>query len=79
MRTDSDGRGYVNILVADKLMENAAALRDVPAVALSELFEQMPEVGDLDKPKLVFFSTRRISYSTTRPRRCWIGSSRSCG
>jgi DNA helicase HerA-like ATPase len=55
MRTTSDGRGYVNILVADKLMENPRLYATFLLWLLSELFEQMPEVGDLDKPKLVFF------------------------
>ena len=55
MRTDSDGRGIVNILVADKLMENPRLYATFLLWLLSELFEQMPEVGDLDKPKLVFF------------------------
>ena len=55
MRTDSDGRGFVNILVADKLMENPRLYATFLLWLLSELFEQMPEVGDLDKPKLVFF------------------------
>ena len=55
MRTSSDGRGYVNILVADKLMESPRLYATFLLWLLSELFEQMPEVGDLDKPKLVFF------------------------
>jgi len=46
---------------------------------LSELFQVMPEVGDVDKPKFVFFSTRRICCSTTPPRRCSTRSSRWCG
>ena len=55
MKKSSDGRGYVNILVADKLMENPRLYATFLLWLLSELFEQMPEVGDLDKPKLVFF------------------------
>src|SRR5436853_2287709 len=55
MRTDSDGRGFVNILAADKLMESPRLYATFLLWLLSELFEQMPEVGDLDKPKLVFF------------------------
>jgi DNA helicase HerA-like ATPase len=55
MRKSSDGRGYVNILVADKLMESPRLYATFLLWLLSELFEQMPEVGDLDKPKLVFF------------------------
>src|SRR6188474_445965 len=55
MKTSSDGRGYVNILAADKLMESPRLYATFLLWLLSELFEQMPEVGDLDKPKLVFF------------------------
>ncbi len=55
MRTTSDGRGFVNILVADKLMENPRLYATFLLWLLSELFEEMPEVGDLDKPKLAFF------------------------
>jgi DNA helicase HerA-like ATPase len=55
MRTSSDGRGTVNILVADKLMESPRLYATFLLWLLSELFEHLPEVGDLDKPKLVFF------------------------
>ncbi|MGE3147112.1 MAG: helicase HerA-like domain-containing protein, partial [Pseudorhodoplanes sp.] len=55
MRTDRDGRGYVNILAADKLMENPRLYATFLLWLLSELFEELPEVGDPDKPKLVFF------------------------
>jgi hypothetical protein len=55
MRTDRDGRGYVNILAADKLMGNPRLYATFLLWLLSELFEELPEVGDPDKPKLVFF------------------------
>ncbi|CAH1669268.1 MULTISPECIES: helicase HerA-like domain-containing protein [unclassified Chelatococcus] len=55
LKTDRDGRGVVNILAADKLMANPRVYATFLLWLLSELFEQMPEVGDLDKPKLVFF------------------------
>jgi DNA helicase HerA-like ATPase len=55
MRTDSDGRGMVNILVADKLMQSPQLYATFLLWMLSELFEQLPEVGDPPKPKLVFF------------------------
>jgi DNA helicase HerA-like ATPase len=55
VRTDRDGRGVVNILAADKLMENPRLYATFLLWLLSELFEQFPEAGDLDKPKLVFF------------------------
>ena len=55
MRTDRDGRGVVNILAADKLMDNPRLYATFLLWLLSELFEELPEVGDPDKPKLVFF------------------------
>jgi len=55
MRTSRDGRGYVNILAADKLMNNPRLYATFLLWLLSELFERLPEVGDPDKPKLVFF------------------------
>ncbi|OGB29055.1 MAG: ATP-binding protein [Burkholderiales bacterium RIFCSPLOWO2_12_FULL_61_40] len=55
MQTDSDGRGVVNILAADKLMNAPRLYATFLLWMLSELFETLPEVGDLDQPKLVFF------------------------
>ena len=55
MRTDRDGRGYINILAADKLMQNPRLYATFLLWMLSELFEQLPEIGDPDQPKLVFF------------------------
>ncbi|MCC8981187.1 helicase HerA-like domain-containing protein [Bradyrhizobium acaciae] len=55
MRTDRDGRGMVNILVADKLMLSPRLYATFLLWMLSELFEELPEAGDLPKPKLVFF------------------------
>jgi DNA helicase HerA-like ATPase len=54
MQTD-DGKGVVNILAGDKLMASPRLYSTFLLWLLSELFEQLPEVGDLDKPKLVFF------------------------
>ena len=50
-----DGKGVVNILAADKLMHSPRLYATFLLWMLSELFESLPEVGDLDKPKLVFF------------------------
>ena len=50
-----DGRGVVNVLAADRLMNNPRLYASFLLWLLSELFEQLPEVGDPDKPKLVFF------------------------
>lgn len=55
MRMDRDGRGMINILAADRLMENPRLYSTFLLWLLSELFEELPEAGDLDKPKLVFF------------------------
>ena len=55
MRVDPDGRGRVNILAADKLMQSPQLYATFLLWLLSELFEQLPEVGDTDQPKLVFF------------------------
>jgi len=55
MRTTRDGRGYMNILAADKLISSPQLYATFLLWLLSELFETMPEVGDVEKPKLVFF------------------------
>ena len=55
LQTDGKGRGVVNILAADKLLNSPRLYSTFLLWMLSELFENLPEVGDLDKPKLVFF------------------------
>jgi len=55
IQTDADGRGVINILAADKLYNSPKLYSTFLLWMLAELFEQLPEVGDLDKPKLVFF------------------------
>ena len=55
MRTDANGRGMVNILVADKLMQSPKLYATFLLWMLSELYEELPEVGDVPQPKLVFF------------------------
>ncbi|MFD1612797.1 helicase HerA-like domain-containing protein [Sphingomonas tabacisoli] len=55
IKTDDGGRGVVNILAADKLMASPKLYATFLLWLLSELFEQLPEVGDPDKPKLCFF------------------------
>jgi DNA helicase HerA-like ATPase len=55
MRTTTDGRGYVSVLAADELMRSPRLYATFLLWLLSELFEELPEVGDADKPKLVFF------------------------
>ena len=55
MRTDSHGYGMVNLLAADKLLQSPKVYATFLLWLLAELFENLPEVGDLDRPKLVFF------------------------
>ena len=55
LRLSRDGRGIVNVLAADRLMRSPRLYATFLLWMLSELYETLPEVGDLDKPKLVFF------------------------
>jgi DNA helicase HerA-like ATPase len=55
IQTDSQGRGIVNIVAADKLLQSPRIYATFLLWMLSELFENLPEAGDLPKPKLVFF------------------------
>ena len=55
MRTDVAGRGYVNLLAADKLIQSPKLYSTFLLWLLSELFEELPEIGDPEKPRLVFF------------------------
>jgi len=55
LQTDANGRGVINILAADRLMQSPRVYATLLLWMLSELFERLPEVGDVPKPKLVFF------------------------
>ncbi len=55
MRTDAQGRGVVNVLAADKLMQAPRLYAIFLLWLLADLYEKLPEVGDMDQPKLVFF------------------------
>ena len=55
METDADGRGYINILSSQKLIQSPTVYATFLLWMLTELFENLPEVGDLDKPKMIFF------------------------
>lgn len=55
IQTHSDGRGIINILAADQLISRPKVYATFLLWLLAELFEQLPEVGDLEKPKMVFF------------------------
>ena len=68
MQTDSAGHGVINILVADKLMNSPRLYATFLLWLLSELFEQLPEIGDPDKPKLVFFFDEAHLLFTDAPK-----------
>ena len=55
MQTDSQGRGFINIMAADKLLQSPQLYATFLLWMLSELFENLPEIGDPEKPKMVFF------------------------
>ena len=55
MQTDANGHGMINILAADKLLQSPKLYATLLLWLLSELYERLPEVGDAEKPKLVFF------------------------
>src|SRR2546429_4311265 len=68
IRADRDGRGFINILAADKLMTNPRLYATFLLWLLSELFEELPEVGDLPKPKLCFFFDEAHLLFTDAPK-----------
>jgi hypothetical protein len=68
MRTDLGGRGVLNILAADQLIHKPRLYSSFLLWLLSELFEQLPEVGDLDKPRLVlFFDEAHLMFDDAPP------------
>lgn len=68
MQTDAKGRGVINILAADKLLNVPNLYAIFLLWMLSELFDNLPEVGDLDKPKLVFFFDEAHLLFTDAPK-----------
>ncbi len=68
MRTDASGAGMINILAADKLMNSPRLYATFLLWLLSELFEELPEVGDPEKPKLVFFFDEAHLLFTDAPK-----------
>lgn len=68
LRNDRDGRGYINILAADKLMSKPRLYASFLLWLLSELFESLPEVGDPEKPKMVFFFDEAHLLFTDAPK-----------
>ena len=66
IQTDSAGAGYVNVLVANKLVQEPAVYSTLLLWLMSELFENLPEIGDPDKPKLVvFFDEAHLMFKDT--------------
>ena len=68
MQTDTAGKGMISILAADKLMQSPRLYSTFLLWMLSELFEQLPEVGDQEKPKLVFFFDEAHLLFTDTPK-----------
>lgn len=68
MKVDSYGRGTINVLASEKLMMSPTLYSTFLLWLLSELFEELPEVGDVDKPKLVFFFDEAHLLFTDAPK-----------
>ena len=68
MRTDSDGRGYINILESGKLIQSPTVYATFLLWMMTELFERLPEVGDLDKPRMIFFFDEAHLLFTDAPK-----------
>ena len=68
LQTDGDGRGVINILAADELLNAPKLYSTLLLWLLSELYERLPEVGDRDKPKLVFFFDEAHLLFTDAPK-----------
>lgn len=68
MRTDIEGRGYINILTSTRLIQSPTVYSTFLLWMLSELFEKLPEVGDLDKPRMIFFFDEAHMLFTDAPK-----------
>ncbi len=68
MQTDANGKGIINVMAADKLLTAPRLYATFLLWLLSELFEMLPEVGDVDKPKLVFFFDEAHLLFTDAPK-----------
>ncbi|MCR5694586.1 MAG: DUF853 domain-containing protein [Clostridia bacterium] len=68
IKTDSDGRGYMNILASDRLINSPKVYATFLLWMLTELFEKLPEVGDPEKPKIVFFFDEAHLLFTDAPK-----------
>lgn len=68
LKTDAEGRGIINILASDKLFNSPQVYGALLLWILSELYENLPEAGDLDQPKLVFFFDEAHLLFTDAPK-----------
>lgn len=68
MRVDEEGRGYMNVLAADQLMQSPRLYATFLLWLMAELFEELPETGDVDKPRLVFFFDEAHLLFSNAPR-----------
>jgi len=68
MRTDLDGRGYINILSSQKLIQSPTVYGIFLLWMMTELFERLPEVGDLEKPRMIFFFDEAHLLFTDAPK-----------
>jgi DNA helicase HerA-like ATPase len=78
MQRTRDGRGVINVLAADTLIRSPRVYSTFLLWLLSELFEQLPEIGDPEKPELVFFFDEAHLLFTMRPGFCCRPSNRWC-
>jgi DNA helicase HerA-like ATPase len=79
LRTDPSGRGMVTLLELADVADRPRLFSTFMMWLLAELFEALPEVGDLDRPRLVVCSTRPTCCSTAPPGRSWTRCSGRCG
>ena len=68
MRTDTDGRGFINVLASQRLVQTPTTYATFLLWMLSELFEKLPEVGDLEKPRMIFFFDEAHTLFTDAPK-----------
>ena len=68
MRTDTDGRGFINILTSSRLSQSPKVYATFLLWMLTELFENLPEVGDLPKPRIIFFFDEAHMLFTDAPK-----------
>ena len=68
IRTDADGRGFINILSSQRLIQSPTVYATFLLWMMTELFEKLPEVGDLEKPRMIFFFDEAHLLFTDAPK-----------